>query len=136
MAEEGGGPATLRIPRGLAERLEREARKLGVSLEDYMLELLLGGLDPPELARGYVEASLSLLEEAAEELEKGNTRQAAEKVWGRRGSRCEGLRRLEARQAPRQPRGALGPLEAAGQGAGGAGWRRVGARLSHARMPL
>ncbi len=46
-----GGSVAVWIPRGVAERLEREARRLGVSLEEYVLELLLGDLDPPGRAR-------------------------------------------------------------------------------------
>ena len=36
----------LRFPRAIVDRLEREARKLGVSLEEYVLELMLRDLDP------------------------------------------------------------------------------------------
>ncbi|MCE4600516.1 MAG: PaREP1 family protein [Desulfurococcales archaeon] len=71
----------VRLPRAVAERLEREARKLGVSLEEYVLELILRDLDPPERAREYVEASKDLLERAREELGRGDVRQAAEKAW-------------------------------------------------------
>lgn len=39
-------------------------------------------MDPREKAIEYVEASEELLGEAREELDKGNVRQAAEKVWG------------------------------------------------------
>jgi HEPN domain-containing protein len=76
------GAVTIRLPRSLAERLEREAGRLGVSLEEYVLELLLGDVDPPERAREYAEAARDLLEAAREELERGDVRQAAGKVWG------------------------------------------------------
>ncbi len=72
----------VRIPRGVAERLEREADREGVSLEEYVLELLLRDLDPPERAREYAQAARLLLEQAREELERGDARQAAEKLWG------------------------------------------------------
>ncbi len=72
----------LRIPRGVAERLEQEAKRSGQTLEEYVLDLLLQGLDPPERAREYAEAARSLLEQAREELERGDVRQAAEKLWG------------------------------------------------------
>ena len=39
-------------------------------------------MDPKDRAREYLEASRELLSEAREELEKGNVRQAADKVWG------------------------------------------------------
>ncbi len=73
---------TVRLPRGIVERLREEARRLGLGLEEYIVELLLDGLDPPERAREYIEASRMLLEEARGELEEGNVRQAVEKLWG------------------------------------------------------
>lgn len=39
-------------------------------------------MDPKDRAREYLEASRELLSEVREELEKGNVRQAADKVWG------------------------------------------------------
>ena len=73
---------TLRLTHNIVERLEREARKAGLSLEEYVLELILQGLDPRERAREYVEVAEDLLRQAREELEGGDVRQAAEKVWG------------------------------------------------------
>jgi len=73
---------TIVIPASIAERLRREADRLGSSLEEYIVELALQGLDPPERAGGYAKASKELLEHAEKELERGNTRQAAEKAWG------------------------------------------------------
>lgn len=64
------------------ESLEREARKAGLSLEEYVLELILQGLDPRERAREYVEVAEDLLRRAREELKEGDVRQATEKVWG------------------------------------------------------
>ena len=66
----------------IAKRLREEAKKLNVSLEEYLLELLTQNLDPKERAREYIKASEELLVEAREELRKGDVRQAAEKVWG------------------------------------------------------
>jgi len=66
----------------IAKRLIEEARKYGMSLEEYLFELLTQGLDPKDKAREYVMVAQELLEEAREELEKDNIRQAAEKVWG------------------------------------------------------
>ena len=71
------------VVRGVvARRLKEEAEKLDLSLEEYLLELLTQNLDPKDGAREYAEASEELLREAGKELEKGNVRQAAEKVWG------------------------------------------------------
>ena len=66
----------------LARRIREEAEKLGVSVDEYLVELLSQGLDPREKAAEYVEAAEELLREAREELEKGDVRQAAEKLWG------------------------------------------------------
>ncbi len=73
---------TIVVPASIARRLREEAEKLGLSPEEYLVELLLRDLDPPERAREYIEASKSLLEEAREELHRGDVRQAAEKAWG------------------------------------------------------
>ena len=73
---------TNRLTRRIAEKLKREAQKLGLGLEEYILELALKDLDPSERVRGYIEAAKNLLEQAREELEKGDARQAAEKLWG------------------------------------------------------
>ncbi|ABM80532.1 PaREP1 family protein [Hyperthermus butylicus] len=74
--------AAVRLPRSVVERLEREARRLGLSFEEYVLELVLRDLDPTERAREYVEAAHDLLDQAREELGRGDVRQAAEKAWG------------------------------------------------------
>ena len=66
----------------IAKKLEEEARKHYMTPEEYILELLTQDLDPPEKAKEYIKASRELLDEAKEELQKGNVRQAAEKVWG------------------------------------------------------
>ena len=66
----------------LAKRVREEAGRLGVSVEEYLVEVLSQGLDPRDRALGYVEAAEDLLEEARKEMEKGNVRQAAEKLWG------------------------------------------------------
>ena len=73
---------TIRLTPRVAEKLEKEARKMGLGLEEYLLELALRDLDPSERAVEYIDAAEELLREAREELEKGNVRQAAEKLWG------------------------------------------------------
>ena len=72
----------IRLTRSAAETLRREAEKAGLGLEEYVLDLVLQGLDPEERSKEYIEAAEELLEEARGELEKGNVRQAAEKLWG------------------------------------------------------
>ncbi len=66
----------------LARRVREEAERLGVSVDEYIVEILSQGLDPEDRARGYMEAARDLLDEALDELDRGNTRQAAEKLWG------------------------------------------------------
>ncbi len=73
---------TLRFPKSIVERLRKEAERLGLSLEGYIIELITQGLDPRDRAVEYIEVAKELLEEAREELEGGNIRRAAEKVWG------------------------------------------------------
>jgi hypothetical protein len=62
-------------------RTREEAEKLGVSVDEYLVELLSQGLEPRSKAVEYVEAAKELLREAREELGKGNVWQAAEKLW-------------------------------------------------------
>ena len=66
----------------LAKRIREKAEKLGISVDEYLVELLSQDLDPRDRVREYIEAAEELLQEAREELGKGNVRQAAEKLWG------------------------------------------------------
>ena len=70
------------MPHSVARRLRAEAEKAGLTLEEYLVELVARDLDPPERAREYAEAARDLLEQARGELGKGDVRQAAEKLWG------------------------------------------------------
>jgi predicted DNA-binding protein len=72
----------IRLPNLVARRLREEARKLGLSVEEYLLEILSQGLDPRDKAREYIEVASELVERAREELARGDIRQAAEKIWG------------------------------------------------------
>ncbi len=47
----------IRLPRSIAGRLRVEARRQGMGLEEYLVELATRDLDPPEMAREYVEAA-------------------------------------------------------------------------------
>jgi len=75
-------PVSVALPRRVAEYARREAERLGVSLEEYIIDLLVGRLDPKDRVKEYIGAAKEFLEHAREELEKGNIRQAAEKIWG------------------------------------------------------
>ena len=76
----GGGAVVIRGR--LARRVREEAEKLSITIDEYLVELLVQNLDPDKRAVEYIEAAQDLLREAREELEKGDVRQAAEKVWG------------------------------------------------------
>jgi len=73
---------TIKLTPNVIENLKRKAERTGLSLEEYILELILRDLDPQERAREYIEAAKSLLEQVQEELKEGDLRQAAEKLWG------------------------------------------------------
>ena len=70
------------VPGNVVEQLRKEAERLGLTLDEYLADLALQKLDPPQRAVEYINAAEELLEQARKELEKGNTRQAAEKAWG------------------------------------------------------
>lgn len=76
------GGNTLTIRGHIAQRLISEAERLGISVEEYLVDLLSRDLDPKNKALEYVRAAKDLLGQATEELEEGNVRQAAEKLWG------------------------------------------------------
>ncbi|MCE4624541.1 MAG: PaREP1 family protein [Desulfurococcales archaeon] len=72
----------LTIKGAIAERIKAEAKRLGITPEVYLADMLAQGKDPQVRAELYIEASTTLLEQAEAELEKGDIRQAAEKLWG------------------------------------------------------
>jgi hypothetical protein len=72
----------LTIPEKIAERIRREAEKQGLTPEEYILETVTKDLDPDERAREYIESASALIQQAEEELQKGDLRQASKKVWG------------------------------------------------------
>jgi len=71
----------LSIPRAIFEELWKYAEERGVSIEGLLVEIATQGMDPGDRAKKYIEASLELLEQAREELNKGDLRQASEKIW-------------------------------------------------------
>ena len=70
------------MPKRIVRRIREEAKRLGVSVEEYLLELTTQDLDPRDKAVEYIETARELLQQAYRELEEGNIRQAAEKLWG------------------------------------------------------
>ncbi|MEM4969633.1 MAG: PaREP1 family protein [Sulfolobales archaeon] len=73
---------SLIIPEKIAEMLRREAEKHGLTPEEYILEHLIKSQDPVQRGREYIEASIDLIRQAEKELERGDLRQASEKIWG------------------------------------------------------
>jgi len=69
------------VSRAVMELLEQEAKKRGVSVEEYILDLMSERADPESCALRYAEVAEGLLEEALEELGRGDVRGAAEKTW-------------------------------------------------------
>ena len=45
------------VPRNIAERLREEARRLGVSLEEYLADIAFQNLDPYKRAIEYIKAA-------------------------------------------------------------------------------
>ena len=74
--------AVITVAGRIAKRIREEARRLGMTSQEYLVELVTQGLDPDERVVEYVESAKELLEGAREELERGDVRQAAEKAWG------------------------------------------------------
>jgi len=72
----------IQIPETTMKRVREEAKRLGMSVEEYVVEALTRSLDPKSRAKEYLEAAREMLRQAQEELEEGDVQQAAEKVWG------------------------------------------------------
>jgi len=73
---------SIALPKAIIEELVRRASKAGTSVMEYLLDLLMQSMDPGTGARRYLEVAKQLLEEARQELEEGDLRQASEKIWG------------------------------------------------------
>jgi len=69
------------IPESIAKRIRGAAERLGLTPEEYILDLVAKDLDPEERVREYITAARDLVARAREELEKGDLRQASEKIW-------------------------------------------------------
>jgi len=70
------------IPDSVAKRIRELAEKLGVTPEEYLVDILTRDLDPVDKVREYIMVARELIAQARMELEKGNLRQASEKIWG------------------------------------------------------
>jgi hypothetical protein len=74
--------ATVKIPKGIYEKLKKVAEVQGFSIEGYVLSLIVESIDPDRVAESYWSISEDLLKQAREELAKGDLRRAGEKAWG------------------------------------------------------
>ena len=70
------------LPRSVFERFRRMAEAEGVGVEEFIVERLIGDLDPKVRVEAYWEMGEAYLKQAEEELAKEDLRQASEKLWG------------------------------------------------------
>jgi uncharacterized protein (UPF0332 family) len=70
------------VPDVVCRELLRRAEGRGMSISEYLAEIAVEGLDPLDAALSYIEGAKDLLRQARIELERGDLRQASEKVWG------------------------------------------------------
>ena len=61
------------MPKVIVEELRRRASRDGVTIEEYLLSMLLRNADPLEGAEKYLRGASELLEQARRELERGGT---------------------------------------------------------------
>ena len=77
-----GGFMGVVLPMVVIEELRRRAEEIGVSVDEYLLDLITRDSDPREAFDKYLRGARELLELAKEELMRNNLRQASEKIWG------------------------------------------------------
>ena len=73
---------TIILPGVIVRELRRRVEASGMSLEEFIAEIATEDIDPSERAGRYVKAALELLDQVRVELDRGNLRQASEKIWG------------------------------------------------------
>jgi len=74
--------AEVTLPKFIIEELKERAGRAGVTVEEYLLDILVGDIDPVEGASKYIRGAEELIEQARQELKKNDLRQASEKIWG------------------------------------------------------
>jgi len=70
------------LPRAIVEELEKRARALGISIDEYIFDLVLKEMNSERSSIKYLEGAEELLKQASEEVKRGNLRQASKKIWG------------------------------------------------------
>jgi uncharacterized protein (UPF0332 family) len=73
---------SLQIPKRLMQTLRRRAEELGVTPEEFLIELMVDAVDPGEQSQAYIDAAREMLEQAKKELGSGDLKQVSKKIWG------------------------------------------------------
>ncbi len=73
---------TLAVPEEILKLLRVRAEERGMTVDELVVEVATEGLDPESRARECARAARWLLAQARGELERGDLRQASEKIWG------------------------------------------------------
>jgi hypothetical protein len=73
---------SLQIPKRLMQTLRRRAEELGVTPEEFLIELMVDAVDPGERSQAYIDAAREMLEQAKKELGSGDLKQVSKKIWG------------------------------------------------------
>ena len=69
------------LPKTIIKELQEKATKAGVTIEEYLLDILTRDVDPVKSAMKYLNGAEDLLKQAYQELREGDLRQASEKIW-------------------------------------------------------
>jgi len=72
----------LSLPRIIIEELKRKADEAGISIDEYLFDIIIRDNDPNMAVEKYLKGAQQLIEQTEEEIKKKNLRQASEKVWG------------------------------------------------------
>lgn len=78
----GPHSAKIALPRSILEKLKSMAEAEGVQVEELIIEKLVNDLNLEAKVKAYWEMSEAYLQQAEDELARGNLRQASEKLWG------------------------------------------------------
>jgi hypothetical protein len=80
-----GGPVMerLQIPKRLMQTLRRRAEELGVTPEEFLIELMVDAVDPGERPQAYIDAAREMLEQA----KKSSDQETLDRLQRRYGER-------------------------------------------------
>ncbi len=70
------------LPKAIYEVLMEKARERGMSIEELIADTFIDDPDYKARAKKYIEGAKQLIEQAKIEVDKGDLRQASEKIWG------------------------------------------------------